>query len=151
MTLEMPTPDCEPGEVLADGVFIDSGALSYVFSRSGGPGGQAVNKLATKATLRLRLEDIRGLPPAAMERLRRLAARWLTDADELVISAETSRSQLDNKRECLERLRVAVGEAQRVPKPRKRTRPSRAAVQRRLEAKRQRGEAKRRRQRPDDK
>ncbi len=133
---------------LGPGVWIDPAGLRYAFSRSGGPGGQAVNKLSTKAELRVALSDLQGLPEAATERLKQLAGSRLTRGDELLIVAETSRSQLDNRRACLQRLRALIAEALDVPKPRKKTRPGRAAVQRRLDEKRRRSERKESRRRP---
>jgi ribosome-associated protein len=107
-----------------------------VFSRSSGPGGQAVNKISSKATLRLNLADIRGLSEQAIERLRRLAGSRLTNQDDLLISCETSRSQHDNKAACMERLHQMIAQAQRTPKVRKKVKPSRGMVERRLESKR---------------
>lgn len=133
------------GVELATGVWADPGALRYVFARSGGPGGQAVNKVATKAQLRVRVGAIRGLSDAARGRLRRLAGRRLTDDDEVLVQADTHRSQLDNRQACLDRLRDLVRRAATPPKPRKKTKPSRAAKQKRLDAKKKRGDVKRRR------
>jgi ribosome-associated protein len=130
-------------------VWVDEGALRYAFSRSGGPGGQVVNKLSTKAELRVAVESIQGLSPPAAARLRTLAGQRLTKGDELVLVASTTRSQLDNKRACLERLRALVADALDVPKPRKATRPSRAAVEKRLAEKRRTAGRKDSRRPPD--
>ncbi len=133
------------GVELAPGVWVDPGEVRYAYARSGGPGGQAVNKVATKAQLRVRVGAIRGLSDAARGRLRRLAGRRLTDDDEVLVQADTHRSQLDNRAACLERLRDLVRRAVSPPKPRKKTRPSRAAKQKRLDVKKRRGELKKRR------
>ncbi|MHC4826272.1 MAG: alternative ribosome rescue aminoacyl-tRNA hydrolase ArfB, partial [Planctomycetota bacterium] len=117
---------------------------------SGGPGGQVVNKLSTKAGLRVAVESIVGLSPQAAARLRALAGQRLTKGDELILVASTSRSQLDNKRACLERFRALVAEAIDVPKPRKATKPSRASVKRRLADKRRASDKKESRRRPDE-
>jgi ribosome-associated protein len=135
---------------LGAGVWVDPGAVRYSFARSGGPGGQLVNKLSTKAELRVAMAAIEGLSPAAAERLRTLAGRRLTQGDELILVASTSRSQLDNKEECLRRLRALVAEALDVPKPRKATRPSRAAVRRRLADKKRTSDKKGARRKPDE-
>ena len=122
---------------LADGVWVARRDLRYAFARSGGPGGQAVNKLATKAELRVEVGRIVGLSGAARQRLRTLAGRRLTRDDELVLVATATRSQLDNKRACLTRLQALVAEARKVPRKRKPTKPTRAAKEKRLTRKRQ--------------
>ncbi len=127
---------------LAPGVSVDPAEVRFTFTRSSGPGGQAVNKLATKAELRVSVTSIAGLSESAQERLRRQAGQRLNQADELVIHADTHRSQLDNKRACLDRLRALVAAAVKEPRRRKKTRPSRAKIEKRLDEKRRRGEKK---------
>ena len=126
-------------------VWIGPAGLRYSFSRASGPGGQAVNKLSTRGELRVALKDIVGLDEPARARLRRLAGRRLTRDDKLILKVETHRSQLDNRREAIERLRTLVTRAATAPKPRKPTRPSPAAVKRRLEDKREQARKKERR------
>lgn len=130
---------------LAEGVWIRPEHLTERFTRSGGPGGQAVNKLCTRAELRLSVTDIEGLDETGLDRLRRFAKRWLTNDDELVIHAETYRSQRDNRKACLEKLQQVVAEAAHRPKVRRRRRPTRAMKERRLQEKRETAEKKRRR------
>jgi ribosome-associated protein len=130
------------GVGLAPGVRVPEAALRYSFSRSGGPGGQNVNKVNSKAELWVRLDAIAGLHPEAMERLKTLAGRKITDAGELHIISETSRSQLANREEALLRLRQLVLQAQVRPKKRRPTKPSRASKQRRIESKKRRSEVK---------
>jgi ribosome-associated protein len=127
---------------LGAGVTIPAARLHYAFSRSGGPGGQAVNKLSTRAELRVAVKDIDGLTEHAAARLRRLAGRRLTQNDQIVLHAQTSRSQLDNKVECLARLRAMVEQALIVPKVRKKRKPTRSMVERRLVSKRRASEKK---------
>lgn len=134
---------------LAGDAWVDPAELRFSFSRAGGPGGQAVNKLSTRAELRLDVEAIVGLSPEARARLRRLGGRRLTAGDELVFSAATYRSQLDNRRACVERLRALVVEALKVPKERKPTRPSRTSVEKRLAQKRRVSGKKGTRRRPE--
>ena len=134
---------------LGPGAWIEPAALRYAFSRSGGPGGQAVNKLSTKAELRVALDAIQGLDEAARARLRDLSGQRLTQGDEIIIVASTSRSQLDNRKACLERLRALVAEALETPKPRRPTKPSRTAVERRLAEKRRTSVRKGTRRKPD--
>ncbi len=135
---------------LGPGVWVDEGAIRFAFSRSGGPGGQARNKLSTKAELRVAVESIGGMSPPAAARLRALAGQRLTQGDELVLVASTSRSQLDNKQACLQRLRALVAEALDYPRPRKATGPSRAAVEKRLADKRRASDRKESRRQPDE-
>ena len=127
---------------VAPGIDLPEAALSFTFSRSSGPGGQNVNKVNTKATLTVKLDDLNGvLPPYAMRRLQVVASRYLTQ-EGLQISAGDSRSQIANRRACLARLREVLIEAMRRPKVRKKTKPSARAVQRRLDAKKHRSKIK---------
>ena len=122
--------------------------LSY--ARSGGPGGQNVNKVASKAVLRFNLGASSALPPAArLHALTRLSSR-LTRDGALVLSSDAYRDQPRNRAAVLERLRELLAGAVAVPKRRRPTRPSRAARERRLTDKRQHGERKRERGRRDD-
>ena len=108
--------------------------LSYV--RSPGPGGQNVNKVATACELRFRVGSTALLDEAGKARLRALAGRRLTHADEIVLEAHRHRTQEANRRDAVARLEQLVAQARHVPKARKKTRPSRAAKARRLEGKR---------------
>ncbi len=130
------------GIEVAPGVRVEAGALRMQFSRSGGPGGQNVNKLNTKAELWVAVSALRGLPMDAAERLRTLAGRRLTVADELHLICETSRSQEANKSAVMEKLRELLVQALVRPKRRRATRPSYGSRQRRLESKRRRSETK---------
>lgn len=131
---------------LAPGVFVHGNDLRFTFARSGGPGGQHVNKVNTKAELRLEVAAIDGLGEAAVERLRQHAGRYLVGDDELLITSEATRSQRRNREDCIERLREIVRQAATPPRRRKKTRPTRAIIERRLQAKRRRAEKKQRRQ-----
>lgn len=147
---DRPHVDPKPGEVrLAAGVSVPESAIEFTFAASSGPGGQNVNKRATKARLRVKLADL-GLRPAAERRLRTLAGSLLTAEGEIVIAADTSRSQRANREECLERLRELVARALVAPKPRKKTKPTRGSVERRLDEKRQRSQRKGRRRDTSD-
>lgn len=120
--------------------------LSYV--RSPGPGGQNVNKVASACELRFYVAGSSLLDDAGKHRLRLLAGRRLTQNDEIVIEAHRHRGQEANRRDAIERLEQLIIQARHVPKPRKKTRPSRAAKARRLDGKRQRKDLKRLRSRP---
>jgi ribosome-associated protein len=145
---EPPDPQSASVVMLAPSVWVDRGDLDFSFVRASGPGGQSVNKVSTAAQLQVAVTTIRGLDDAAAERLRRLAGHRLTRHDRLVFQSQTHRSQVDNRRACVDRLRALVEQARRRPVPRKKTKPGRAAVERRLDAKRQVSDKKRRRARP---
>ena len=114
-------------------------------SKSSGPGGQAVNKLATAVELWAPVEKIEGLDDDAKARLRSLAGSKLTKEDEVHLRTEDARSQRDNRQTNREKLGELVARAKVRPKVRKKKAPSRAAKRRRLEAKRQHSEKKQRR------
>jgi len=135
---------------LAPDVWIAAAGVRFAFSRSSGPGGQAVNKLSTRAELRVAVDSIEGLSQQVRTRLRALAGRRLTQGDEIVIVAESERSQLDNRRAAVDRLRALVADALAIPKPRRPTRPTRGAVEKRLDAKRRTGVRKQQRRKPDE-
>ena len=130
------------GAPLAPGVSATPDALRVQFSRSSGPGGQNVNKVHTKAELWLAVDRIVGLSPAALARLVDLARRRITLGRQLHLVCETERSASGNERMVFERLRQLLIEASRVPRRRRKTRPSRAANQRRIESKKRRSDVK---------
>ena len=126
------------------GRVIDGGLLVFIFVRSSGPGGQNVNKRATKAQLRVSVEDL-GLPGAMAERLRKSAGGAITREDVLLISCDETRSQGRNRQGCMDQLRAMVNAAAVVPKKRKKTKPTRGSVERRIGEKKRRSELKKRR------
>jgi len=123
--------------------------VEITFTGASGPGGQNVNKRATRAQLRVPVEAI-PLDAPAQRRLRALAGSRLTQGDEILIACGVHRTARRNRSECVARLAELVIEAAKKPTVRRPTRPSRGARERRLEAKRQRSEKKRaRRWKPD--
>lgn len=125
--------------------------LRWRFSRSGGPGGQGVNTTDSRVELVFDLLACEAIPPHLKARaVARLGARLVEGV--LVVAASEHRGQWRNRQAARGRLRTLLEEALRPPPPPRRpTRPGRGAVERRLEAKRRRGEIKsQRRQRPGD-
>lgn len=132
---------------IAPNVKVSAKVLRFTFTRSGGPGGQHVNKVATQAILTVDVDDLaQVLPASVIARLQRKASAYLARDRRLVISASTSRSQLANRKACLAKLRHLIVAAMHKPATRKPTRPSRASIQRRLNEKKARGLRKRARE-----
>jgi len=117
-------------------VTIPARELSWTAVASGGPGGQNVNKVATKVQLRWDLANSTALPDWARQRLISLAGRKIDQDGGLQISSSSTRSQDRNLELALARLADLIREALTRPKLRRPTRPSRAAKRRRLEGKR---------------
>ena len=124
-------------------ISIDEEELEEQFVRSSGPGGQNVNKVATAVELRFHVGRSENLPVPVKVRLRRLAGSRLTNGDEIVLRADRYRSQERNREDARHRLIELIREATIVPRPRIKTKPSRAARERRLDAKSRRGNVKR--------
>ena len=163
--MDEPTPDNRLP--IAPGVSLQESALRFTFSRSGGPGGQNVNKLSTKATLTIQIEDLSEVMPLwALKRLLiHAGSRLAGDGDRgdrgesggrgesgarIIITDSSSRSQHTNKQACLAKLRMMVVEAMNRPKRRRTTKPSRASIQRRLDTKRHRSRRLSERNKSDD-
>ena len=116
--------------------------------RSSGPGGQNVNKVASKVRLRIALDRIEGLAPGELERLRSRLASRLDAGGRLVVSAQSSRDQARNAEEAAVRAAELIGAALHVDRPRRPTRPTRASRDRRRERKRRRSKRLREREIP---
>jgi ribosome-associated protein len=129
---------------IAPGVVVAPSALRFSFTTSSGPGGQNVNKRATRAELRVSLMDLT-MSPAAIERLRRFASHRVTIEGELIVESDRTRSQEQNRSDCLERLRELVVLALVEPKRRRKTRPTKGSRERRISEKKSRSRTKRNR------
>jgi ribosome-associated protein len=127
-----------------------AGEIALDFFRSSGPGGQNVNKVSTAVRLRFNLRGSRTLPAGVKDRLAALAGSRLTAEGSLVIEAQRHRTQEGNRRDALARLDELIERSWRPPTPRRPTKPSRAARERRLDEKRGRAATKRLRARPRD-
>jgi ribosome-associated protein len=137
-----------PGRGLPDGLVVPDAELVERFSRSSGPGGQSVNTTDSRVELRWDVAASGALSETQRARLlERLGSRLVDGA--LTIAASEHRSQLQNRAAARARLAMLLIDALAPPPPARRaTRPSRAAKQRRVDAKRRRGELKANRSRP---
>lgn len=124
---------------IGDGLAIPDEEVSFVTSRSGGPGGQNVNKLETRVTLRFDLEASPSLTGEQKSRLRERLATRITRAGVLHVTSQKHRTQAENREASIARFAELLREGLREEAPRKQTRVPKAAKRRRVEAKRQRG------------
>ena len=134
--------------LLTPDLAIDESELDERFVRASGPGGQNVNKVATAVELRFDASRSAALNDEVRERLRVLAGSRMTADGVLVIDARRHRTQAQNREDARERLAELLRQALVKPKRRRKTKPSKRAVERRLESKRQRSDTKRARTRP---
>lgn len=142
-------PDPNSQLEIEGGLAIPQAEFRWTFSRSSGPGGQNVNKLNTKATLHWPIDKTDALPAAVVERFVKKYHRRISNVGELVLSSQRYRSQPKNIDDCLNKLRELVLTILHPPKPRKKTRPTRASKEKRIRAKKERSGKKESRKRPN--
>jgi ribosome-associated protein len=135
--------------LIAPGWVVPAEDLEYKSVRSSGPGGQNVNKVASKVELRLKLAT-RALNAGQKQRLMAAHPSYVSGEGDFILTADRFRSQPLNQRDAEERLIGMLLAIRSPPRRRVATRPSRAAKARRLSDKRARGEAKAQRRRPDE-
>jgi ribosome-associated protein len=145
----VPASDDTAGDLTVVGdLVVPAGMLAWRFSRSSGPGGQGVNTADSRVELSVRPLALPGLTEAQRERLAARLGNRLVDGV-LTIAASEHRQQLRNRQAARERLAAVLRAALAPPPPpRRRTRPTRGSQERRIEAKKRRGELKRRRSDP---
>ncbi len=125
-----------------DSLSIPIREFKFSYSRSPGPGGQNVNKVNTKVTLRWNISTTPSLPDPVRQRLREQNARRINNDGELILTSHRYRDQGRNIADVLNKLRELVQEAAKRPTPRKKTKPTRSSQRRRIENKRRLSEKK---------
>jgi ribosome-associated protein len=128
--------------VVRPGVVVPADAMRMSATRSGGPGGQNVNKVASKVELRVDLSRVEGLDEGARVRLRVLAAGDVDAMGHLLVTSQRTRDQRANLEDAREKVRALVLRALVRPRARRKTRPTRGSVERRITEKKQRGRVK---------
>ncbi len=136
--------------VVTETVRVPARAIRLHAVRASGPGGQRVNKAATKVDLRVDLDAIEGLTAPARARLRALAGPRLDAEGRLVVQSQATRDRGRNVDDARRKVRALVAAALPEPRRRRPTRPPAAAGERRLAEKKRRGAVKRWRARPED-
>jgi ribosome-associated protein len=127
---------------VTDSISIDDNELDEDFVRSSGPGGQNVNKLSTAVQLRFNVRRSPSLPNDVALRLMRLAGSRLTKDGVLIISAQSHRTQERNRQDARDRLIELIRQAAVVPVKRRKTKPTRASKEKRIESKKRRSNIK---------
>jgi ribosome-associated protein len=123
---------------ISDRIRIPDEEFSWTFVRSGGPGGQNVNKVASKAVLRWNVVASPSLPDDIKIRLQQQQQSRITNDGDLLLTSQRYRDQERNRLDCLDKLAGMIRAAAVAPKRRRKTKPSRGAHERRLAAKKRR-------------
>lgn len=128
--------------VINDKVQVPLSELVYTASRSSGPGGQHVNTTDSRIQVRWNVLETAALTETERTRVRKKLASRLTESGDLILASDTHRSQRRNREEVTERLAAMLREALIPPKPRKKTKPTRASREKRLDEKRKKSRTK---------
>ena len=136
--------------VVTEAVRVPASAITVRATRASGPGGQHVNKVATKIDLRVELAAIEGLSDAVRRRLHALVAHRLDADGRLVVTSQLTRTQSLNVEDARAKVRELIAAALVQPMSRRTTRPTRTSREQRIAGKKQRGVVKRLRARPGD-
>ena len=134
---------------VTDAIGLDEGEIEIRQVKASGPGGQHVNKTSSAIELRFDVDNSPSLTPDVKARLTKVAGSRMTLEGELLIFAQSHRSQEMNRQDAVGRLIALIQRAAEAPKPRKKTRPTKASKERRLASKSRRAEVKSMRGRPD--
>lgn len=130
-------------------IIIPENEYTINFILSSGKGGQNINRRATKAQLKFRIADSASLTEEQKEKIRQVLKYRITKNDELILESQKERSQSQNRKDVIEKLHRLINEALEPEKERIPTKPTKGSKERRIKEKKQRGEIKEMRRRPE--
>jgi ribosome-associated protein len=150
MTPNTPNPEVREDEIyVSENIRVPRDEFQFTFVRASGPGGQNVNKVSTKAQMRWDFNATESLPDGVKERFLTRYRSRITKEGEFLISSQRFRDQAKNVLDCLNKLGELIAAVAIPPKPRKKTRPSRASKERRIKGKKQQSARKELRRKPN--
>lgn len=135
--------------VVSENIQIPLGEIEFSFARSGGPGGQNVNKVNSKATLRWSVVLSSSISEEVKKRFMNSFANRISAQGDLVLTSQRHRDQKQNVDDCLDKLKTMLLSIEKPPKKRKQTKPTKAMVEKRLDTKKQQSKKKSRRRAPE--